>query len=173
MLFIGLNQARSLQDEPWHLAQRHTPQTYWDYWRWLNRRAWYAQYYSPRVRLAAAALGVEIPRERDQQQEFATTKMVFVELCPYSSKRYSFADADLLALSEEDHGFRTAAQVRRILIGQGRPALVMVSGGQALTVLEHHDQDQLRLGEPLTYQSVSRPDKRLWHREGHFISGAE
>ena len=58
-----------------------------------------------------------------------------------------------------------------LLIGQGRPALVMVSGGQALTVLEHRDEDQLRLGERRIYQSVSRPDKLLWHREGYFISG--
>ena len=123
------------------------------------------------MRLAAAALGVERPRTREQQQEFATTRMVFVELCPYSSQQFRFADADLLALSEDDHGFRTAAEVRRILIRQGRPALVMLGGTQALGVLERLGLDGLTLGEHRTYRSASDLGKRLWHREWAFLSG--
>ncbi len=172
VLFVGLNQARSRHDEAWHSAQGYTAQTYWDYWRLLNRNAWYARYYSPRVRLAAAALDVEIPGTREQQQEFATTSIVFVEICPYSSERFQFADEDLLRLSEEDHGFRTAAELRRILIQHGRPAVVMVSGNQAVTMLERADGDHLTLGRARSYQSVSRAGKRLWHREGHYRRGA-
>lgn len=172
VLFVGLNQARSRQDEAWHAAQAYTAQAYWDYWRLLNRNSWYARYYSPRVRLAAAALGGAIPGTREQQQEFATTNMVFVELCPYSSEQFQFADEDLLSLSVQDHGFRTAARIRRILIHYGRPAMVMVSGNQAITVLEQADRDHLVLGELRSYESVSKPQKRLWHREGSYVNEA-
>ena len=172
VLFVGLNQARVPGDEPWHLAQRYTPQTSWDYWRLVNvnSETWNTGYYRPRARLAASALGVEVPRERER--EFATAHIVFVEICPYSSERFQFADEDLLRLSAQDHGFRTAAALRRILIQHGRPAMVMVSGYQAVTVLERADDDHLTLGRVRSYQSVSRPEKRLWHREGHYTSGA-
>ena len=169
VLFVGLNQARSPQDEDWHLAQGYSAQTYWDYWRLLNNNSWYGRYYAPRVRLASAALGVEVPREREQ--EFATMNMVFVELCPYSSRKFGLPDTELLRLSAEDHGFRIAAQMRRILIEEGRPAVVMVSGGNAVTVLERLEEEQLTLEERRSYQSVSRPEKRLWHREGYFSRG--
>lgn len=172
VLFVGLNQARSRDDEPWHAAQGYTAQTYWDYWRLLNTNSWYARYYSPRMRLAAAALGGGIPGTREEQQEFATANMVFVELCPYSSEQFQFADEDLLRLSATDHGFRTAARIRRILIQSGRPAMVMVSGRQAITVLERADRDHLVLEDPRRYQSVSQPDKRLWHREGSYATEA-
>ena len=172
VLFVGLNQARARDDEAWHAAQGYTPRTYWDYWRLLNSNSWYARYYSPRVRLAAAALDVESPDTREEQQEFATTSIVFVELCPYSSEQSQFADEELVRLSTQDHGFRIAAALRRVLIQHGRPAMVMVSGNQAVTVLERADGDHLTLGRARDYQSVSRPDKRLWHREGHYTVGA-
>ena len=166
VLSVGLNQKRSPQDEAWHEAQHYSPQTYWDYWRWLNTRAWYAHYYFPRVRVAATALDVEIPRGRAQQQEFATTEMAFVEICPYSSEDFRFKDPDLLQLSANDEGFRITAQIRRILIQEAHPAFVLVSGNQAITVLEHTDRSHIRLGAPRFYQSVSNPKRELWHREG-------
>ena len=171
VLFIGLNQARVPGDEPWHLAQRYTPQTSWDYWRLVNRKSetWNTGYYRPRARLVASALGVEVGGDRER--EFATGSIVFVEICPYSSERFQFAGEDLLRLSVQDHGFRTAAKLRRILVQHGRPAMVMVSGNQALTVLERADRDHLVLGERRSYQSVGRPEKALWHREGHYTSG--
>ena len=171
VLVVGLNQKRSPHDEDWHSAQGYTPQTYWDYWRLLNRNHWYARFYTPRVRIAAAALGLEIPSERVRQQEFATTSMVFIEVCPYSSGAFQFAEEDFVRLAAEDHGFRVAARIRRILIEEAHPALVLVSGNQAITVLEDIERAHLRLGEARSYRSVSRPGKRLWHREGHFTHG--
>lgn len=171
VLCVGLNQRRSRHDEAWHTGQNYTPDAYWDYWRLLNRNAWYAHYYTPRVRIAAAALGVEIPPTRQQKQEFATTSMVFVELCPYSSEDFWFRDSDLLQLAAEDDGFRIAARIRRILIQRARPAFVLISGNQAVTGLEHGDREDLHLEEPVHYQSVRRSEMRLWHREGHFVVG--
>ena len=97
--------------------------------------------------------------------------MVFVEICPYSSGGFQFEDAELLRLCAEDDGFRTAAQIRRLLIQEAQPAFVLVSGNQAITVLEQSDRDHLRLGDPVFYPSVRRPAKSLWHREGYFTSG--
>ena len=168
VLFVGLNQKRSPDDEAWHLAQGYSEQKYWDYWRLLNRTSWYAHFYAPRVRIAAAALGLEIPRERERQQEIATTNAVFVEMCPYSSGSFGFEEAALQRLSEGDNGFRIVADVRRILVEEARPALVVVSGNQAVTVLEHADRDHLKLGGPVRYRSDHDAQKMLRHREGRF-----
>ena len=89
VLVVSLNQARREGDEDWHLAQRYTSQTYWDHWRWLNRDWWEPRFYRPLVRLASAALGTSTDAE--QEADFATTRMVFVELCPYSSRRFEFS----------------------------------------------------------------------------------
>ncbi|MXZ62295.1 MAG: hypothetical protein F4Y98_01465 [Chloroflexi bacterium] len=172
VLFVGLNQKRSPDDEAWHEAQNHSPQTYWDYWRWLNRRAWYAHFYYPRVRIAAAALDVAIPGERAQQQEFATTEMVCVEICPYSSEEFGLRDPDLLELLASDEGFRIASGIRHTFIEEAQPAFVLVAGNQAITVIEHADRNHMALGEPEYYPSVTNPERRLWHREGHLIPGA-
>ena len=93
VLVISLNQARREEDEEWHLAQGYPEQTYWDHWRWFNRdEHWNPRFYRPFVRLAAQAMGVEMRPE--MEQEFATTRMVFVELCPYPSRSFGLSDAE-------------------------------------------------------------------------------
>ena len=92
VLVISLNQKRH------DAGQGFTPQTYWDHWRWLHRSHWY-DFYRPPVRLASTALGVEIRPE--QKPEFATTNVVFVEMCPYASRESPFSGKDLIELTKK------------------------------------------------------------------------
>lgn len=165
VLVVSLNQARREDDEDWHAAQHHTSQTYWDYWRWLNRDWWEPRFYRPLVRLASAALGMEVDAEREA--DFATTQMVFVELCPYSSRRFEFSAEILDQLALKDIGFQMSAQVRRVLIEKAEPALILVNGAAALGSFAQLDNTHLELRRR-RYASVSRPAKELWHEEGHY-----
>ena len=166
VLVISLNQARREEDEEWHLAQHYTEQTYWDHWRWLNKDDhWNPRFYRPFVRLAAQAMGVEMHPE--MEQEFATTRMVFAELCPYSSRRFGHSDADVHRLTAVDGGFRVAARIRHVLMEEGRPGLVMINGVPAIAAFERVHGDQMELAERRSYASVRRSGKKLWHREGH------
>ncbi len=163
VLVVSLNQARRERDGAWHLAQQYTSQSYWDHWRWLNRDWWEPRFYRPLVRLASTALGVAV----DSEMEFATTRMVFVELCPYASRRFQLEQEKLQALAQEDRGFELAARVRRLLIEEAAPALVMVNGVAALVDFERFHAAEVQTRER-RYPSVSRPLRELWHVEGHY-----
>ncbi|MYA20228.1 MAG: hypothetical protein F4Z25_08215 [Chloroflexi bacterium] len=162
VLVISLNQKRN------NAGEGHNPKSYWDHWRCLHRKHWYKRFYRPRVRPAATALGIEITPE--EEPGFATNSVIFVEMCPYASDKSRFSGKDFIRLTQEDPGFQTAADVWRILIEEASPALIMVNGVPAIEALEHLDRDRLTLGECHTYQSVTTPTKRLWHREGHFTT---
>ena len=172
VLVVSLNHgAWAQRTEASRREQRDSIQKDWDYWRWLNRNDWYAPFYSPLVRLAATTLGEEIPDAREKEQEFATTRMAFVESCPYSSKGFALSDEALTRLATQDRGFEIAARVRQILIREARPALVMVNGNDAITTLRLIEGDQLQLQERPRYQSISKPGKLLRHWEGRFTIG--
>ena len=141
----------------------------WDFWRRHNSgKWWYWRFFRPLVRVAALALDEEVARETEPN--FATERMVFVELCPYASRRFALPAETVAELSRSDPGFRTAARVRRILIEQGQPALVLVNGTAAVRDAEVVDADRLRWLE-VCYESADgtsrrgRP-KRLWHKQG-------
>ncbi len=168
-LVVSLNQARREEDEEYHRGQHHTEQTYWDYWRRLNLDHWNPRFYRPFVRLASQAIGVAAEREAEPQ--FATTRMMFIELCPYSSRAFELPDEVLHRLVTEDRGFRIAERVRHILIGVARPAVVLVNGVPAIEAFERSHGDQLELGNRLGYPSCNRAGKTLWHREGHLNTG--
>lgn len=126
VLVISLNQARREEDEGWHLDQGYTSQSYWDHWRYLNRNWWEPRFYRPLVRLAATALGLQVDRETEA--EFATTRTIFVELCPYPSRRFALDGPTVKELMAEDAGFRTASTIRRLLIEEGAPVVIMLNG---------------------------------------------
>lgn len=168
VLVLSLNQARRDEDDDWHLAQNYTPQTYWDHWRWLNRDWWEPRFYRPLVRLAAASLGVEVGRE--QEADFATSQMVFAELCPYPSRRWGIAADALAGLANDDPGFKTATRVRELLMAEAKPSLVLLNGVAALDSVRSIVGDRIRLVRH-EYQSQSRPEKNLWHEEGHYSVG--
>ncbi len=169
VLVVSLNQARRQEDDAWHVARGYTSESYWDHWRWLNRDWWEPRFYRPLVRLASTALGVEIDAETEA--DFATTRMVFVELCPYPSRQFQLSGEALEQLAREDIGFQLAARVRRVLIDTAEPAVVLVNGAATLRSLSQLDEAHLELRHR-RYPSVSRPEKELWHEEGRYTPGA-
>ena len=167
VLVVSLNQARREGHESWHADQRYTRQSYWDHWRWINREGLTARFYRPLVRLASAALGT--PADPAHEAEFATTRMIFVELCPYSSRRFALSAEVLERLDRDDIGFHMSARVRQIPIERAAPTLVLVNGVPALRSISQLDAGHLKLRER-RYPSVSRPENELWHREGHYAT---
>ena len=167
VLVVSLNQARREGDEGWHDAQQYTSQSYWDHWRWLNRDWWEPRFYRPLVKLASATLGTTVDTE--QEADFATTRMIFVELCPYSSRRFDFSAEILERLARDDIGFQMSARVRQVLVEQAEPALVLVNGAAALRSIAQLDGAHLELRRR-QYASVNRPEKELWHEEGRYTT---
>ncbi|MBM4410418.1 MAG: hypothetical protein FJ037_03675 [Chloroflexi bacterium] len=165
VLVISLNQARREEDEGWHRAQHYTRQSYWDHWRFLNRDWWTPRFYRPLVRLASHAIGV--PTGPTNESEFTSTRMIFVELCPYASRQFTFTGPALSTLADDDLGFQLAARVRRVLIEQASPAFILVNGRPALDDFERLERDRVSL-EERRYASVRRPEHTLWHKEGRY-----
>ena len=84
-----------LADAPWTLVvslnhqmgEYPNPPTagnYWEFCRLHNQNHWYAGFFRPLVRVAATYLGKTVAA--DEEPEFASRRMVFVELCPYASQ---------------------------------------------------------------------------------------
>ena len=162
VLVVSLNQARREDDEGWHVAQQYTSQSYWDHWRFLNRDWWEPRFYRPLVRLAATALGLSV--DPDDEAAFATTRMIFVELCPYPSRQFALAGPTVEQLAVDDLGFRTAAIIRRLLMEEAAPGAVLVNGIAAVSEFERLHGGQVDLTE-LRYPSVNGT-RSLRHWEG-------
>lgn len=167
VLVLSLNQARREEDNDWHLAQGYTSQSYWDHWRWLNREWWEPRFYRPLVRLAAGALGADL--DQHAEPSFATSRMVFAELCPYPSRQFVIGAAELSELVHDDFGFGVAARVRRLLADDASPALILVNGVAAVDALAVVEGKRVEF-EARRYPSVVRDDKELWHVEGEYTT---
>ncbi|MYE31615.1 MAG: hypothetical protein F4X80_02915 [Chloroflexi bacterium] len=172
VLVVSLNQANwAKKDQAWRRQERDSIRGDWDFWRLLNQKTWYGTFYSPMVRVGAVALGEEVPGEREQQQEFATTRMVFVESCPYSSPQFARGGEILARLvAEQDRGLKVLDRVRHLLIEEAHPALVLINGNPALDRLQALEGERLHLEEHRRYESISKPGKRLRHYEGRLDS---
>jgi hypothetical protein len=140
-----------------------TPEQWRELWRTHLTEHWRPSFFRPRVRLAAAALGETVARE--DESAFANGRMLFTELCPYASERFVLDARTVARLVAEDRGFRTAAEVTRILLDEAAPALVLVNGKRAVEDFEVLHRDRLRW-ERRRYLSVDDPGKTLWHLEG-------
>ena len=170
VLVVSLNQARREEDEASHAARNYTAQSYWDHWRFLNRNWWEPRFYRPLVRLASRALGAETPA--DAEAEFATTRMVFVELSPYPSREFALSADDIRLLTTTDRGYRVATRVREILIREGQPALVVLNGLRTVEAFAHIHRDRAQFDEWRRYSSVHDARRTLRHREGHYDAGS-
>ncbi len=169
VLVVSLNQARREEDEASHAARNYTAQSYWDHWRFLNRNCWEPRFYRPLVRLASRALGAETPA--GTEPEFATTRMVFVELSPYPSREFAISADDIRRLTEVDRGYRIATRVREILIHEGQPALVVLNGLGTIEAFAHVHRDRARFDGWRRYTSAHDASRTLRHREGHYDAG--
>jgi len=138
---------------------------FWDFCRTHNRDHWYAKFFRPLVRLSAAVLGEEVTRL--DEKEYATKKMVYVELIPYASGQFGLSEIQVTALVANDAGCKTAAQVASLLIEEAGPCLVLVNGVAALTQFELRYGESLRNWEWQTYESPGRiKPKNLRHKHG-------
>jgi hypothetical protein len=138
VLVISLNHYVNPDDRkslPRVTSDRYTPQSYWDHRRTFNTSHWYGKFFGPLARVAAAALGEQVIRE--QEPAFATNRMIFVEMCPYGSQKFSLSWQTVEELQESDPGVQLAADVNRLLVERGRPALVMVNGHRAVDMFAH------------------------------------
>lgn len=175
-LMVSLNphiDPNARQAFDWYDSQGFDPQSWWEHWRRFNMEHWYWKFFRPRARLAAGALGEVLPREKEQW--FATERMLFIELCPYGSQSFTLSKHAHERLVAADIGFLIAAKVRRLLIEQGRPAVIVVNGNAAVEDFSALAQANVAW-DLCTYESVEAvsgrcPGRTLWHRQGYYHAG--
>lgn len=125
-----------------HQASGISPEeAWWRQRRRMNTDRCYGQFFDPLARVAATALGEQLQRE--DEPEFATNRMIFVEICPYASNRFNMGWRTVAELLASDLGFQLAARVNHLLIHEGDPALVMINGGSAIAMVQHLYADAL------------------------------
>jgi hypothetical protein len=169
VLVVSLNHNYSDAEEDlrWYVDQRFDSHLWWDYMRTHNRDWWYSTFFGPLVRLAAGAIGEEVTA--GQESEFATTRIVFLELCPYSSHTFSLPWETIEELSRTDPGFGTEATIRKLLIEDAEPALVLVNGKSAIWDFERIHEAEL-MWTAQRYPSVDNASKPLWHKYGSYLT---
>ena len=142
------------------------PQVLWDYWRNYNREHWYSKFFHPITRLVWTAFGDAAP---DAPNEYAASRILFVELCPYASSSFSLPLDVVSQLVQSEPGFRLAAQANRLLIDEAEPAFVLINGSTACEVFK------AEFGNSLSWQykqyssrelTPTGRRKTLWHYEG-------
>lgn len=168
VLAISLNPHRvgepETPSEP-QFDRTFTMAEYWDFWRTYNTNHWYRHFYGPLARVAAGALGKEL--SRNEEHTFATTQMLFLELCPYASPRFGLRPQQVAELAASDIGFRMAHDILHLAAGEGHPALILVNGNAAVAALDTSEGARVQWSE-VVYPSASKPDKRLRHWEGTY-----
>lgn len=164
VLVVSLNPSLA---RPGHADHVETQEAWWNYWLEFNRHSWYGVFFRPLVRVAATALGEPIAEAA--YPDFATDRMIFVELCPYASAQFAMAPDVVARLVKEDRGFQIAEEVTRILLRDARPALILVNGRAAMDNFEVVHARSTRWRK-VDYLSPDSPSKKLWHREGHYES---
>jgi len=145
--------------------------TYWDFCRTHNRKYWYGRFFAPLVTVASIALGDEMAL--GEEPEYATSRMVFVELCPYASRTFSLSSGVVADLVETDPGFQTAHRVIELLIGGAEPGLVLLNGNATIASFEAIYGKRLGLWATSTYDSASGTGRKLWHRQGYLESSGQ
>ena len=156
-LVVSLNhQMGAYRDPP-------TEENYWEFCRLHNQKHWYPRFFRPLVRLAATCLGETVAA--DEEPEFASRRMVFVELCPYASQRFNLPSLMVEELARSETGFQTAAEITAILLKEARPHLLLVNGASALANFHALYGPHLAVWESRTYASATS-GRKLWHCQG-------
>jgi hypothetical protein len=110
----------------------------------------------------------------DDYAIFATERMVFMELCSYSSHDFQLTSLEVEQLSKTDLGFITVAWMRDLLIAERMPRFILVNGAGAVDALNALGADGPDW-ERKTFHSLfsKNPDnfaKKLWIQIGAFKS---
>ncbi len=95
--------------------------------------------------------------------------MTFVELCPYVSDSFTLDEPTVEALSRSDSGFGIVASMRKLLIEEAEPALVLVNGKDAVWDFERIHEAELKWTEQ-RYPSVDCTSKMFWHKTGTYMT---
>lgn len=172
VLVISLNHyvnPDSLSTSGFDTTGSHTAETYLDHRLTFNTESWYGKFFGPLAQVAAAALGEQLTRE--QEPLFATNRMIFVEICPYGSQKFSLSWQTVEELLEKDLGFRRAAEVNRLLVEQGRPALVIVNGARSIDMFAHLYADVLTWRQ-YCYNSCDLPKNRRKRKQLRHFCGS-
>jgi hypothetical protein len=140
----------------------YTPDAFWHHRRTFNTEFWYRKFFGPLARVAAAAFGEQLIRE--EESYFATHRMIFTEICPYGSQRFSLSWPDVAELLKTDVGFQCAAAVNRVLVERGRPALVMVNGLRSIDMFAHVYAGALTWQQS-RYHSCDLPQEGRKHKQ--------
>jgi hypothetical protein len=163
ILVVSLNPHQVKQPVDRHFA---TFAEYWNFWRTYNCKTWYPGFYRPLTRVAAGAMRIELSLE--DERTFATTQMLFLELCPYASPRFDLAPERVKELVAGDPGFRIARRILQLAAGEGHPALILVNGNAAVESLSAVEGGRIEWSKDARYPSESKQGKRLHHREGSY-----
>ncbi len=169
VLVVSLNPAKP---PPNFYRGELTPSTAWDFWRHHNTNWWYTRFFRPLVRLAASALGEPVPPYGQPERDFATKRMIFIELCPYASKKFSLDSKTIAQMDQGDIGFKLAKRVAHILLDEAHPSLVLVNGEEAVKDFNRREGERLhwcRTNYSSSSQMTKSGDpKQLWHYEGWY-----
>lgn len=165
VFIISLNP--QVDDSDWRLQERQNPDVNWRLTTEGFKNWWYPRFFGPFARVAAAALGLDAA---GRERQFARDHIVFGELIPYSSRKFSLPWHTVSELTRNDRGVLAAAKVNQILIEEASPALVLVNGNAAKDVFDeefggHVDWEERK------YSSPSKEDKTLRHFEGLYDGG--
>jgi hypothetical protein len=152
-------------------AQKITPLRWREYLQRFNLGPdRYPRFTRPLAQLALYGMD-EI---EDDYAMFATERMVFMELCPYSSHDFQLGSHEVEKLSMTDPGFITVAWMRDLLIAERMPRFILVNGAGAVDALNALGADRPDW-ERKTFPSLfsTNPDntaKELWIQIGAFKS---
>jgi hypothetical protein len=155
-LVISLNHQRCDEVAP-------PPGEYWDWCRGHLRTSPNTHFFTPLVKVASTALAHEFP---DQGiWEYAATRMIFIELCPFASTDFSL-DAKAVVTLRKTIAMKTAATFREILLHAACPALVLVNGIRAVESFTDDYESQLEAWVQVAYASPDHHEKKLRHWQG-------
>jgi hypothetical protein len=167
-LVVSLNHhidSDSPEVSPGQASVGYDSDSWWNARRTFHSDRWYARFFGPLTRVAAAAMQEHLTST--QEPAFATKRIIFVEICPYASNKFNLPWPAIAELLKSDPGFRLASEVNHLLIEKGEPALVMVNGNRAINMFQHLYANTLEWRE-IRYDSCHLPQegrkrKRLRH----------
>lgn len=76
---------------------------------------------------------------REAFAEFATSRMCFIEICPYASGAFGAEHAELIGQLEGDTGFKLNSRFREEIVGNGQPAVILANGNRVVEDFEKVD----------------------------------
>lgn len=170
VLVVSLNPHIDPTDTSLH-GTSFSAQGWWDYWREFNRTSahWKGQFFPRLVKLAARCLDEDAPANMN---EFAATRMLFIELCPYASPSFSgWSWSTVKRVAEQDVGFATARLIRQTVFEHGRPRLVLCNGRYAAWDVKDQQCPEMEQVEVRLSRGAG-PAVRLWRGTFRSRSGA-